>query len=72
MQEGTVKWFSTEKGYGFIRPTDRSIADVFVHITEVQRAGYKELEPGEPVEFRLETDNNGRSKAKDIVVYQYE
>ena len=48
---GTVKWFSAEKGYGFITPEDG--ADVFVHYSAIQMTGYRKLEAGDKVEFEI-------------------
>ena len=50
MTIGTVKWFSAEKGFGFITPEDGS-ADVFVHFSAIAGEGYKNLEEGQKVEF---------------------
>jgi CspA family cold shock protein len=50
MATGTVKWFNTQKGYGFIQPDDGS-NDVFVHISAVQRAGLQALREGQKVSF---------------------
>ena len=55
MATGTVKWFNTEKGYGFIQP-DEGGQDVFVHITAVQQAGLQGLNDGQKVEYELYTD----------------
>jgi CspA family cold shock protein len=55
MQIGTVKWFNTTKGYGFIQPEDGG-ADVFVHISAVERAGMATLNEGQRVSFELERD----------------
>ena len=49
MAEGTVKWFSNEKGYGFISQPDGE--DVFVHFSAIMADGYKSLEEGQAVEF---------------------
>lgn len=50
MATGTVKWFSAEKGFGFITPDDGG-ADVFVHHTAIEGSGYKKLDEGQHVEF---------------------
>ena len=50
MAQGTVKWFNSEKGFGFIAPSDGS-PDVFVHFSAIQSQGYKTLDEGQNVEF---------------------
>ena len=50
MKTGLVKWFNTQKGYGFIKPVDRGF-DVYVHIKTVQRAGWVELKEGQKICF---------------------
>ncbi len=63
---GTVKFFNTQKGFGFIAP-DNGDKDVFVHITSVQRSGLDGLADGEKVSFIVEDDPRGRGKqATDI------
>ena len=52
MARGTVKWFSDEKGYGFVTPEDGS-KDVFVHHTAIQGEGFKSLAEGQKVEFEV-------------------
>ncbi len=64
MASGTVKWFNTQKGYGFIQP-DQSGKDVFVHISAVQRAGLTALDEGQKISFELETQN-GRTSAVNL------
>ena len=66
MATGTVKWFNSTKGYGFIQP-DNGGADVFVHITAVQAAGLKGLKDGQKVSFDLE-NQKGRSSAVNLKV----
>ena len=67
MSVGTVKWFNTTKGYGFIEAEDQS-ADVFVHITAVQAAGLTDLQEGQKVSFDLETGRNGKTSATNLVL----
>ena len=52
MAQGTVKWFNGEKGYGFIAPNDGS-ADLFVHYSEIQGGGFRNLEENQLVEFEV-------------------
>ena len=61
---GTVKWFSAEKGYGFITPDDGQ--DVFVHFSAIQTGGYRKLEAGEKVEFEI-TDGPKGKQASSVV-----
>ena len=58
MSEGSVKWFSAEKGYGFITPDDGS-KDCFVHHSEIQGEGFKTLEEGQRVTFETEAGQKG-------------
>jgi CspA family cold shock protein len=62
MAKGTVKWFNTEKGYGFIQPGDGG-KDVFVHITAVQAAGLQSLKDNQPIEYELIDGRDGRKSA---------
>ena len=64
MTTGTVKWFSNQKGYGFISPEEGN--DVFVHHSEIQGDGYKSLEEGQKVEFEI-TDGPKGDQAKNVV-----
>jgi len=65
MSEGTVKWFNSQKGYGFIQPSDGS-KDVFVHITAVERAGLGSLNEGQKVSFDLERGQQGKTSATNL------
>lgn len=64
MARGKVKWFSNQKGYGFITP--ESGKDVFVHHSAIQGDGYKTLEEGQEVEFEIEAGPKGEH-AKNVV-----
>jgi CspA family cold shock protein len=66
MASGTVKWFNSTKGYGFIQPSDGG-KDVFVHISAVERAGLSTLNEGQQLEFELVT-NRGRTSAENLKV----
>jgi cold shock protein len=61
--EGTVKWFSNEKGYGFISQSDGE--DVFVHFSAIQSEGYKSLQEGQAVEFDV-TDGPKGKQASNV------
>lgn len=65
MPEGTVKWFNTTKGYGFIAPHDGG-ADVFVHITAVEQSGLTGLADGQKVTFDLAEGRDGRKLASNL------
>ena len=65
MSEGTVKWFNSQKGYGFIQPTNGG-ADVFVHISAVERAGMDGLNEGQKLNFELEQGQRGRVSAVNL------
>lgn len=63
---GTVKWFNTQKGYGFIQP-DGGGADVFVHVSSLKRAGLQSLNEGERVRYELENDvKKGKTHAANV------
>src|SRR5262245_57301407 len=66
MQKGTVKWFNSTKGYGFIKPQSGD-KDVFVHISAVERAGLSELNEGQVVEYELVT-NRGKTSAENLKI----
>jgi CspA family cold shock protein len=65
MTIGTVKWFNPTKGFGFIQPEDGS-KDVFVHISDVQRAGMDSLNEGDKVEFELQRGQQGKLSAGNL------
>ncbi|KAF2291435.1 hypothetical protein GH714_024064 [Hevea brasiliensis] len=63
---GSVKWFSAQKGFGFIAPDDGG-EDLFVHQTSIQSDGFRTLSEGQPVEFSIDFGEDGRTKAVDVV-----
>ena len=66
MTNGTVKWFSGQKGFGFIQPEDGS-KDVFVHISAVERAGMSGLNEGQKVSYEIVADRKtGKSSAENL------
>lgn len=65
MPIGTVKFFNSDKGYGFIAPEDGG-ADSFVHISAVERAGLGTLTQDQRVKYDVETDNRGKSSAVNL------
>jgi cold shock protein len=66
MATGTVKWFNTTKGYGFIQP-DQGGADVFVHISAVQRSGMAGLNDGQKIAYEIVQDKrSGKSSAEQL------
>jgi cold shock protein len=65
MASGTVKFFNTTKGFGFIAPEGGG-KDVFVHISAVERAGLRGLADGQKVSFDLEKDRQGRESATNL------
>ena len=68
MASGSVKWFNGTKGYGFIQP-DEGGADVFVHISAVERAGLRSLNEGQKVSYELERDKrSGKMSAGNLQV----
>jgi cold shock protein len=67
MATGTVKWFNSEKGYGFIQPDQGGGKDVFVHISAVERAGLRTLNEGQKVSYEIETDRkSGKESAGQL------
>jgi cold shock protein len=66
MTQGTVKWFDSRKGFGFIQPDDGG-KDVFVHISAVERAGMAGLNEGQKIAFEVVADRrNGKSSAENL------
>ena len=65
MATGTVKWFNTDKGYGFIQPDDGG-KDIFVHISAVQRSGLTGLADNQKVSYDLEEGRDGRQSAGNL------
>jgi cold shock protein len=65
MPIGTVKFFNTTKGFGFIQPDDKS-KDVFVHVSAVERAGLASLSENQKISYELEQGQNGKTSATDL------
>jgi CspA family cold shock protein len=65
MPIGTVKFFNTSKGFGFIQPDDKS-KDVFVHVSAVERAGLGTLIENQKISYELEQGQNGKTSAGDL------
>lgn len=66
-KQGTVKWFSGEKGYGFITSEDGP--DLFVHYTAIQSNGYRTLNEGDKVEFEITEGRKGK-QASDVTIVE--
>jgi CspA family cold shock protein len=65
MPNGTVKWFNKQKGFGFIVPEEGG-ADVFVHITALEKAGIPQLDDGQKVTYELMEDRKGKMAAGNL------
>eukprot|EP00455_Lapot_gusevi_P003645 TRINITY_DN1147_c0_g1_i8.p1 TRINITY_DN1147_c0_g1~~TRINITY_DN1147_c0_g1_i8.p1 ORF type:complete len:128 (-),score=39.37 TRINITY_DN1147_c0_g1_i8:189-572(-) len=65
VKKGTCKWFDVKKGYGFLIPSDGS-PEVFVHQSAIHSPGFRSLREGEPVEFGVVIDTDGRPKATKV------
>lgn len=65
MATGTVKWFNSTKGFGFIAPDDGG-KDVFVHISAVERAGLRGLQENQKLRYELREGRDGRSSADEL------
>ena len=64
MTGGTVKWFNSQKGFGFIQPDDGG-SDAFVHISDVERAGMSDLREGQKIAFELVSDRKSGKMSAD-------
>jgi CspA family cold shock protein len=67
-QTGTVKWFSSDKGYGFIAPDEGD--DLFVHYSEIEGSGFRTLNEGDRVEFEITEGKKGLQASKVVVIYK--
>ncbi len=67
MAKGTVKWFNSTKGFGFIAPEGGS-RDVFLHISALERAGIRQLDDGQAVTFDIESGRDGRESATNLAL----
>lgn len=66
MEQGTVKWFSNKKGYGFIERAQGD--DLFVHFSDIDMGGYKSLKQGEEVQFAVESSDKGPVAKKVVII----
>ena len=66
MARGTVKWFSDQKGYGFIQAEGTEDSYVFVHHSAIEGRGFRTLHEGETVEFELKSSNSNKSEATHV------
>jgi len=67
MANGTVTWFNSQKGFGFIAP-EQGAKDVFVHVSALERAGIQRLDDGQPVRFDIESGRDGRQSAINLAL----
>ncbi len=67
MAVGTVKWFNSTKGYGFITPSEGG-RDVFVHISAVEKAGINHLNEGQRVSYEIATNRDGKQSADNLKI----
>ena len=66
MENGTVKWFNAQKGYGFIATEEDG--DIFVHFDSIKMEGYKKLEEGDKVEFEVEEGDKGKQAVNVVKI----
>ncbi|MGD9919326.1 MAG: cold-shock protein [Paenirhodobacter sp.] len=67
MANGTVKWFNSTKGFGFIQPQSGG-KDIFLHISAVERAGLSQINDGQAVTYEVETGRDGRESASNLAL----
>lgn len=67
LQKGKIKFFNQSKSYGFIVPENKG-SDVFLHMTELERSGYKGISIGQCVSYELHTNNKGKQQAVNIKI----
>ncbi|MCA0941974.1 cold-shock protein (plasmid) [Salipiger sp. H15] len=67
MANGTVKWFNSTKGFGFIAP-ESGDKDIFLHVTALERAGISRIDDGQKVTFDVETGRDGRESASNLAL----
>lgn len=67
MKKGKVKFFDTKKGYGFIYPENGG-KDVYIHVSELERAGYRDLDVGDNICYELKTNKKGKEQAVNIKI----
>jgi CspA family cold shock protein len=65
MSQGTVKWYNSQKGYGFITPDDGT-KDVFVHVSAIERSGLGHLNEGQKIKYELERGQQGKLSATNL------
>ena len=66
--KGTVKWFSPENGFGFIKAESKKVGDIFVNFSSIQADGFKALKKGQKVEFEFKKDESGNTAKKVIII----
>lgn len=66
MSKGTVKWFNNKKGYGFIIPESGGEKDIFVHVSQLEKAGIAQLNDGQSIAYELYADRDGRAAAGNL------